>query len=289
MDAITVVLLPEASYRCTGATRLVEKMGVRSLTLRIVVLRIVFVIAAIVALCAAVTAREAVRFVPQLAVTDLQPNTVVFAPDDETLLMVVNRTGRIDLLDISNPDRPVKITEIMAAASDAAFTPKGTVRNKIRIVSGGDDGTVRLWTLDGKPAAQPFKGHDGRVYSVAFAPDGTRIVSGGSDGTVRLWTLDGKPAAQPFKGHDGMVYSVAFAPDGTRIVSGGSDGTVRLWTLDGKPAAQPFKGHDGLVYSVAFAPDGTRIVSGGSDGTVRLWTLDGKPAAQPFKGHDGLS
>ena len=147
---------------------------------------------------------------------------------------------------------------------------------------------MRLWTLDGKPAAQPFKGHDGWVWSVAFAPDGTRIVSGGSDGTVRLWTLDGKPAAQPFKGHDGRVYSVAFAPDGTRIVSGGSDGTVRLWTLDGKPAAQPFKGHDGWVYSVAFAPDGTRIVSGGSDGTVRLWTLDGKPAAQPFKGHDGL-
>ena len=107
-----------------------------------------------------------------------------------------------------------------------AFSPDGT-----RIVSGGEDGTVRLWTLDGKPAAKPFKGHEGGVWSVAFSPDGTRIVSGGEDGTVRLWTLDGKPAAEPFKGHDGSVRSVAFSPDGTRIVSGGEDGTVRVWDI----------------------------------------------------------
>jgi WD40 repeat protein len=229
-----------------------------------------------------------IRFVPQLEITDLHPVQVRFAPnEDDALLMVVNQNGRIDVLDISNPDAPVKVTEIQAGAADAGFTPGRTRRDDIRIASGGFDGTVRLWTLDGKPAAEPFKGHEGLVWSVAVSPDGTRIVSGGEDGTVRLWTLDGKPTAQPFKGHEDWVRSVAFSPDGTRIVSGGGDGTVRLWTLDGSPAAEPFKGHEGVVSSVAFSPDGTRIVSGGEDGTVRLWTLDGKPAAQPFKGHEG--
>ena len=74
------------------------------------------------------------------------------------------------------------------------------------IVSGGSYGTVRLWRLDGTPAAAPFKGHEGTVYSVAFSPQGDRIVSGGKDGTVRLWRLDGTPAAAPFKGHEGEVY-----------------------------------------------------------------------------------
>jgi WD40 repeat protein len=51
---------------------------------------------------------------------------------------------------------------------------------------GKNDGTVRLWTLEGKPAAEPFKGvrDTGGVWSVAFSPDRTRIVSGGIDGTV---------------------------------------------------------------------------------------------------------
>jgi WD40 repeat protein len=47
----------------------------------------------------------------------------------------------------------------------AAFSPDGT-----RIVSGGKDETVRLWTLDGKPAAEPFKGHKGLVTSAACRP-----------------------------------------------------------------------------------------------------------------------
>src|SRR5262249_18792082 len=163
-----------------------------------------------------------------------QPKQVLFCPDDETLLLVLNWHGRIDLFDLSDPGRPVKITEIATNAKATTFTPKRTPCEKIQIVSGAENGTVRLWTFAGKPAPEPLTGHAGGVNREALSPDGTRVVSGGGDGTVRLWTLAGKPAAEPFKGHEGGVSRVAFSPDGTRIVSGGFDGTVRLWTLDGK-------------------------------------------------------
>ncbi|OKH48879.1 nSTAND1 domain-containing NTPase, partial [Scytonema sp. HK-05] len=155
------------------------------------------------------------------------------------------------------------------------------------IVSGGEDGTVRLWNQQLKPIAQPFKGHQGNVIKVAISTDGKTIVSGGLDGTVRLWNQQLKPIAQPFKGHQGFVKSVAISTDGKTIVSGGDDGTVRLWNPQLKPIAQPFKGHQGFVYSVAISTDGKTIVSGGRDGTVRLWNPQLKPIAQPFKGHSG--
>ncbi|MEL7401069.1 MAG: hypothetical protein AAFN68_10925, partial [Pseudomonadota bacterium] len=57
-----------------------------------------------------------------------------------------------------------------------------------RIVSGGDDGTVRLWDAQtGNAIGQPLKGHEAEVHSVSFSPDGQHIVSGSNDGTLRLW------------------------------------------------------------------------------------------------------
>ena len=172
------------------------------------------------------------------------------------------------------------------------------------IVSGGDDGTVRLWRLaDGAPAGKPLHGTDyGGVHAVAAGalPDGTPvIVSGGTDGTVRLWRTDGTPLLEPLHhgGRYGGVHAVAVGAlaDGTPvIISGGSDdGTVRLWRLaDGAPAGSLYYGKvvdtaevrfdvlDGAeverprryveaVHAVAVGAlaDGTPVILGGGDST----------------------
>jgi WD40 repeat protein len=162
-----------------------------------------------------------------------------------------------------------------------AISPDGKT-----IVSGSEDGTVRLWDKAGNAIGQPFQGHKGEVRSVAFSPDGKTIVSGGQDGTIRLWDKAGNAIGQPFQGHKGEVRSVAFSPDGKTIVSGGDDGTIRLWDKAGNAIGQPFQGHKGEVNSVAFSPDGKTIVSGGDDGTIRLWDRAGNPIGQPFTGHE---
>jgi WD40 repeat protein len=62
-----------------------------------------------------------------------------------------------------------------------------------RIVSGGKDGTVRLWDLASGRLELTFAGQsntqNNEVNAVAVTPDGARIVSGSKGGAIRVWTL----------------------------------------------------------------------------------------------------
>ena len=60
--------------------------------------------------------------------------------------------------------------------------------DKQTIVSGGADGTVRLWSSNGQQLAV-LRVHQASVLSVGISTDKQTIVSGGADGTVRLWDI----------------------------------------------------------------------------------------------------
>ena len=176
------------------------------------------------------------------------------------------------------------------------------------IVSGGDDGWVRVWDLgSGEPVLEWFAGGHGRFPSkVSAVAVGQRqgrpvIISGYGEryyGTVRVWDLDtGEPVLGPLIGHhdeiesNGWVTAVAVGQRQGRpvIVSGSYDQTVRVWDLDtGEPVLGPLN-HDGGVNAVAVGQLRGRpvIISGSWDRTVRVWDLDtGEPAIDPLTGHD---
>ena len=172
------------------------------------------------------------------------------------------------------------------------------------IVSGHDDGTIRVWRLaDGTPVGKPLHGHDWvAAVAVGALPDGTPVIisGGGDDGTVRVWRLaDGTPVGKPLHGHTHAASAVAVGalPDRTPVIISGSwdgddDGTVRVWRLaDGAPVGKPLHGHNSPVRAVAAGalPDGTPvIISGDRDGTVRVWRLaGGTPVGEPLHGHNG--
>jgi cytochrome c len=56
------------------------------------------------------------------------------------------------------------------------------------LVSGADDGTVRVWSLQTGKEVVAFSGQ-GKVSGVAISPDGRLAASAGEDGTVRIWKL----------------------------------------------------------------------------------------------------
>ena len=223
------------------------------------------------------------HFVPQPRLTSLVPTLAVFHSDDDDVILVLNKSGRIDILDIGDLQNPVKRLEIQSRAIVVALSPNGT-----RMVSGGDDNTVRIWDAEtGEPVGEPLQGHEDWVRSVAFSPDGTRIVSGGDDNAVRIWDAEtGEPVGEPLQGHEDWVRSVAFSPDGTRIVSGGDDNAVRIWDAEtGEAVGEPMHGHEDGVRSAAYSSDERRIISSSDDGTVRIWNAEtGQAVGPPLEG-----
>jgi len=159
------------------------------------------------------------------------------------------------------------------------------------IISGSDDGTVRVWDLESGALTLGPLSHDGPVRAVAVGVRHGRpvIISGG--GTVQVWDLEsGAPVLSPLS-HEGPVSAVAVGVRHGRpvIISGsGVDGTVRVWDLEsGEPAFGPLS-HDGPVSAVAVGVrHGRPVIISGGGGTVQVWGLEsGEPVLGLLTGHD---
>ena len=96
------------------------------------------------------------------------------------------------------------------------------------LVTGGSDGSVRVWSLDTYTPIHRLAAHDNSVTSLQF--DDARIVSGGSDGRVKIWDLkDGtliRELSQPAE----AVWRVAFEEERSVVLATRQGRTVmEVW------------------------------------------------------------
>ena len=99
-----------------------------------------------------------------------------------------------------------------------------------RVVSGSDDGTVKIWDAESGIELHTLSGHSDWVRAVAVSADGKRVVSGGDDKTVKIWDAESGTELHTF-GHTDWVRAVAVSADGKKVVSGSDDGTVKIWNM----------------------------------------------------------
>ncbi len=154
-----------------------------------------------------------------------------------------------------------------------------------RAVTGSDDGTVRVWDVDGGVCERVLEGHTGSVTSVALSVDDLRAVSGSSDATIRVWDLERGVCERVLEGHTGWVNSLELSLDGLRAVTGSYDATVRVWDLERGVCERVLEGHTGWVNSVVLSVDGHRAVTGSYDATVRVWDLERGVCERVLEGH----
>src|SRR5690554_471413 len=134
-----------------------------------------------------------------------------------------------------------------------------------------------------------LEGHDGRVTSVVFSPDGRLVATGSVDNTMRLWRASEGELLRTMRGHPFPVISLAFTPNGAMMASGSTDGLIRLWRVSDGSLINTLDGHAGWVQSLDFSNNGVELASGSSDYTVRLWrTADGRPVSTIDEGMSSI-
>src|SRR5579883_562236 len=115
-----------------------------------------------------------------------------------------------------------------------------------------------------------YRGHTGRVNTVAWAPDGERIASGSDDKTVQIWDAVTGEKISICTGHAKQVNAVAWSPDGSRVVSGSSDAKAQVWDPAAGNKIITYY-HAGGVNTVKWSPNKQFIASAGESQEVQIW------------------
>lgn len=162
------------------------------------------------------------------------------------------------------------------------------------IVSGGDDGSVRLWEAaqEGETQvlqARRLRGHDDAVLAALFDTQGRRVITAGRDRTVREWDeASGSELAVYREGHAFLSQRVAALVDGERFVTSAVDGTTRIWSLSQGAELGVLK-PTGRSAVLSVTEEGERIATGDEANGVSIWNSQtGALVARGDTGFDAL-
>lgn len=120
------------------------------------------------------------------------------------------------------------------ASHERAANTVATAPDRRQLLSGSDDGTLRLWDLASGAELRRLMGHsslegsDGGIWAIALAPDGRHALSGSADGTLRLCDLAAGMAVAAKTADDPIRCAVAFL-DRLFVVG---EQTGGIWILD---------------------------------------------------------
>jgi WD40 repeat protein/serine/threonine protein kinase len=158
----------------------------------------------------------------------------------------------------------------------APFSPDGT-----RVVTGGQDASVRVWDAATGRELHALRGHAPPVMA-AWSPGG-EVATADAAGTIRIWTGDGQLRTSIAAGRSSTT-GIAFTQDGSHVAVARVNGSVAIGDARSGQLRATWKADPEAVYALAFDPSGTRVVTASKSGTAVVWSLEGRELAR-LEGH----
>ncbi|KAM0066405.1 putative transcription factor WD40-like family [Helianthus debilis subsp. tardiflorus] len=142
-----------------------------------------------------------------------------------------------------------------------------------KLVSGGQDHTVKTWDSTTGRLIQTYNGCLGSVLDLSITHDNRSIIAASSSNNLYVWDANSGRVRHTLTGHKDKVCAVDVSRLSARhVVSSGYDRTIKVWDLN--------KGYcvNTLMFpsncnTLSFSPDGRTIFSGHVDGHLRLWDI----------------
>ncbi|XP_012271661.1 cilia- and flagella-associated protein 52 [Orussus abietinus] len=142
-----------------------------------------------------------------------------------------------------------------------------------RIVSGGCDGQLRIWSI--RPDVQRLevilKEHRGPITSLHISNSCEEVVSSSTDGTCIIWDIIRCSRKQVLIGNN-MYLSARFSPNAVQILTCGTDRKIAYWeTLDGSLVREIEGSSVGALNCLDISADGEHFITGSNDSILKVW------------------
>ncbi|EDO47633.1 predicted protein [Nematostella vectensis] len=158
----------------------------------------------------------------------------------------------------------------------------GISKDSSKLVSGSEDETVKIWTIDRDAAKDAAKLR--RVFDAHFGEDSLGVAV--ADSSDRLLIFQGQDGVLTAEGEamDSKIHSVTFSPRGEAIAVGCESGTISIQDRSCK-VLQSFSEHKGAVRRCYFSQDGQLLLSASDDKTAKVFNLQEARVMYTLAGH----
>lgn len=211
------------------------------------------------------------NLIQSLNVSDHEVTAACFNPTGDWIALGSGRRGQLVVWEWQSESFVLKQQGHANNMACLAYSPDGA-----NLVTGGDDGKVKLWNTGNGFCFVTFTDHAAGVAAVAFTQNGKAILSASLDGTVRAYDLKRYRNFKTLTAPRAVQFASLAVDTSGEVVCAGSQDTfeVFVWALQTGRLLDVLAGHESCVSGLAFGPGMESVlVSSSWDKTCRVWNL----------------